>query len=298
MTTTKGGVITQAQTKVAANPQAGMKALIVSMEGEIKKALPSVITPERFTRMVLTAMSTNPQLVQCTPKSFLGAMMQAAQLGVEPNTPLGQAYLIPYRNHGTLECQFQLGYKGMIDLAYRSGEITDISAHEVYEGDTFEYELGLAPKLKHIPALKDRGNVILYYAVYHTKSGGYGFEVMSRDDVTRHMNQYSKAAGKGFSPWSTNFDEMAKKTVLKKVLKYAPMKTDFVRAMATDETIKSGLSVDMADLPDEKVIEAEADEVPDNVDAETGEVKTQEQEREEAAKERAMDEAMKENYDK
>lgn len=277
MATTKGGVITQAQAKAAASPQAGMKALIVSMEGEIKKALPSVITPERFTRMVLTAMSTNPQLVQCTPKSFLGAMMQAAQLGVEPNTPLGQAYLIPYRNHGTLECQFQLGYKGMIDLAYRSGEITDISAHEVYENDTFEYELGLTPKLKHIPALKDRGNVILYYAVYHTKSGGYGFEVMSRDDVTRHMNQYSKAAGKGLSPWSTNFDEMAKKTVLKKVLKYAPLKTDFVRAMATDETIKSGLSVDMADLPDEKVIEAEAEEVPENVDAETGEVKPQEQ---------------------
>lgn len=275
MATTKGGVIAQATTK-AASPASSMKALIVSMEGEIKKALPSVITPERFSRMVLTAMSTNPQLTQCTPKSFLGAMMQAAQLGVEPNTPLGQAYLIPYRNHGTLECQFQIGYRGLIDLAYRSGEITDISAHEVHENDTFEYELGLAPKLKHIPALKDRGAVVLYYAVYHTKSGGYGFEVMSREDVTAHMNKYSKAAGKGFSPWATNFDEMAKKTVLKRVLKYAPLKTDFVRAMATDETIKSGIDVDMADLPDEKVIEAEAEDVA-NVDTETGEVKTQEQ---------------------
>ena len=82
---------------------------IKSMEGEIKRALPSVITPERFTRMVLSALSTNPKLAACTPKSFLGAMMRAAQLGLEPNTPLGQAYLIPYRNKGVDEVQFQIG---------------------------------------------------------------------------------------------------------------------------------------------------------------------------------------------
>jgi len=284
MANIKGGAITQATTQAAAKPQKGMKDLILSMQGEIQKALPSVITPERFTRMVLTAMSTNPTLTQCTPKSFLGAMMQAAQLGVEPNTPLGQAYLIPYRNHGVMECQFQIGYKGMIDLAYRSGEITDISAHEVYENDTFEYELGLSPKLKHIPALKDRGNVILYYAIYHIKSGGYGFEVMSREDVVKHMNAYSKAAGKGFSPWTTNFDEMAKKTVLKKVLKYAPIKTDFVRAVAADGTIKSEIVSDMADMPDETVIEAEA------VDTETGEVMIQD---DDAILDAALDEAEK-----
>lgn len=109
MASIKGGAIAKATTQAAAKPRRGMKDLIVSMQGEIEKALPSVITPERFTRMVLSAMSANPTLATCTPKSFLGAMMQAAQLGVEPNTPLGQAYLIPYRNHGTMECQFQLG---------------------------------------------------------------------------------------------------------------------------------------------------------------------------------------------
>lgn len=287
-----GGAITQATTQAAARPQRSMKDLIVSMSGEIQKALPSVITPERFTRMVLTAMSTNPQLAGCTPKSFLGAMMQAAQLGVEPNTPLGQAYLIPYKNHGTLECQFQLGYKGMIDMAYRSGEIVDIAAHEVHENDTFEYELGLTPKLKHIPALKNRGPVILYYAIYHTKSGGYGFEVMSREDIQAHMKQYSKAAVKGFSPWSTNFDEMAKKTVLKRVLKYAPLKTDFIRVVSTDETIKSGLDAHMADLPDETTIEAEAQEVPENVNPETGEIVNGLTPEEQAAADKIMEEAM------
>ena len=91
-----------------------MQSYIKAMEGEIKKALPSVITPERFTRMVLSAISVNQQLASCTPSSFLGAMMSAAQLGLEPNTALGQAYILPYSNHGKLEAQFQLGYKGLI----------------------------------------------------------------------------------------------------------------------------------------------------------------------------------------
>ena len=86
-----------------------MQGYIKQMQGEIRKALPSVMTPERFTRIVLSALSSNPQLQQTTPQSFLGAMMTAAQLGVEPNTPLGQAYLLPYKNKGVLECQFQLG---------------------------------------------------------------------------------------------------------------------------------------------------------------------------------------------
>lgn len=275
MATVKGGLIKK-QASVQAESVSGVRSikdLVVQMGPQIAKALPTVLTPERFTRMVLTAMSTNPQLQQCTPNSFLGAMMQAAQLGVEPNTPLGQAYLIPYRNHGTMEAQFQLGYKGLIDLAYRSGEITDISAHEVYENDTFEYELGLTPKLKHIPALTNRGNVILYYAVYHTKNGGYGFEVMSAEDIQNHRNKFSKAAGKGFSPWSSNFDEMAKKTVIKKLLKYAPIKTEFVRAIAQDETIKTSISENMADEPDIMTIDAET--IPPNIDPETGEIKTE-----------------------
>ena len=242
-----------------------MQQYIKSMEGEIAKALPTVITPERFTRMVLSALSVNPKLAECTPKSFLGAMMTAAQLGVEPNTALGQAYLIPYRNHGTMECQFQLGYKGLIDLAYRSGEVSIIQAHVVYQNDEFTYELGLDPQLKHIPATSNRGEAIAYYAMFKTKDGGYGFEVMSIDDVREHARRYSKSYGNG--PWQTNFDEMAKKTVLKKVLKYAPLKSDFVRGIAQDETIKNTISEDMYAEPDSTIY---ADFV--EVDEDTGEV--------------------------
>lgn len=258
---TKAAELNQNKSAVpAAKPEKTITDLIKKMESEIKKALPSVITPDRFTRIVLSAISANPQLALCTPKSFLAAMMTGAQLGLECNTPTGQAYLIPYRNKGTLECQFQLGYKGLIDLARRSGEIATIGAHVVHENDFFEYELGLHPDLKHKPARENRGKPIFYYATFTLTNGGYGFEVMSMADVIKHRDDYSKAAGAGFSPWSTNFDEMAKKTVLKKCLKYAPMKTEFVRAASTDETIKHEISEDMYALPDATITAEFADE--------------------------------------
>ena len=245
-----------------------MQAYIKSMEGEIKKALPSVITPERFTRMVLSAISTNQQLASCTPSSFLGAMMSAAQLGLEPNTPLGQAYILPYKNKGVLEAQFQLGYKGLIDLAYRSGEVELVQAHIVYENDRFECEYGLEPKLIHVPADKDRGNAVKVYAMFKTKSGGYGFEVMSMDDVRNHAQKYSKSFSSGYSPWTTNFEEMAKKTVLKRCLKYAPLKSDFVKGVVQDGSIKNEVSEDMYEVP--SVAYDDGDYTI--VDAETGEI--------------------------
>lgn len=264
----KDRIISKSQQVVAKKGGKIMQDYVRSMEGEIKKALPSAITPERFTRMALSALSVNPKLAECSPKSFLGAMMSAAQLGLEPNTPLGQAYLIPFRNHGILECQFQLGYKGLIDLAYRSGEISIIQAHTVYENDEFEYELGLEPVLKHKPAVKDRGEPIAYYAMFKTKSGGYGFQVMSKDDVDKHARKYSKAYSSG--PWQTNFDEMAKKTVLKAALKYAPLKSEFVRGVTADETIKTEISDDMLGVvPAVDFV----DEDEPEVDEQTGEVK-------------------------
>lgn len=271
---TSGGLSKTAQeNKAIAKKDTSLKGLIRAMEPQIKNALPTVMTPERFTRIVLTALSSNPKLGQCTPNSFLGAMMQAAQLGVEPNTPLGQAYLIPYRNKGTLECQFQLGYKGLIDLAYRSGAVQSIQAHEIHENDEFEYSYGLDGTIRHKPALKDRGPVIAYYGVWKTKDGGYGYEVMSVDDVISVRDQYSKAADSKFSPWATNFDAMAKKTVLKRALKYAPLKTEFARALSQDNTIKTTIAPDMADEPDEtNYTDIEAEPVPDNVDPKTGEV--------------------------
>ena len=163
--------------------------------------------------------------------------------------------------------------KGLIDLAYRSGEIQIIQAHAVCENDEFSYEFGLEPKLTHKPAVKDRGEPIAFYAMFKTKDGGYGFDVMSVDDVRAHAAKYSKSFNSGFSPWKTNFVEMALKTVLKRVLKYAPLKTEFVRGVTQDETIHTTIGADMT-LEETREIEADGSisETAEYVDPDTGEV--------------------------
>lgn len=257
----------QAPAKAQKQPRT-IKDLIRAYEGEIAKALPAVMTPERFVRIALSAVSATPKLMECTQESLLGALLNSAQLGLEPNTPLGQAYLIPYGN----QCQFQIGYKGLLDLAYRTGDYQFIRAEAVHEGDEFSYSLGLDAELVHKPALKDRGAAYAYYAVYKLNNGGYNFVVMSKEDVEAHRRKFSKARK---SPWDDNFDAMAKKTVLKQLLKYAPLKTDVARAVAEDSTIKNfdGTETDMSVVQDE-FYDVEAVEVDDgySVDKETGEI--------------------------
>lgn len=225
--------------------------IVKALGPELKKALPSVLTPERFTRIALSALNNTPQLQRCTPMSFISALLNAAQLGLEPNSPLGQAYLIPYKNKGNLECQFQIGYKGLIDLAYRNGQMQTIQAHAVHENDDFEFEYGLNPKLVHRPAFSDRGEAIYFYGLFKTVNGGFGFSVMSKADMDLFASTYSKALGTSYSPWKTSYEEMAKKTVIKQALKYAPIKTEFQRALSTDGTIKSRIAANMDEVANE-----------------------------------------------
>lgn len=246
---------------VKLNKSMNIAEMIKVLEPEIRKALPSVITPERFTRMALSAINNTPKLAECTQMSFLAALMNVAQLGLEPNTPLGQAYLIPFQNKGILECQFQLGYKGLINLAYRNEQLQTIQAQCVYANDEFEYELGLNSKLFHKPALGERGEMVAVYALFKLQNGGYGFEVMSRQDVDIYAQKYSKAINSSFSPWKTAYTEMAMKTVIKRVLRYAPLKTDFLRAVATDETIKDSFCVDMTEIHGNDIIDVEEGEI-------------------------------------
>lgn len=249
-----------------------LKVLVQEMAPQIAKALPSVITPERFARIVTTALSSNLLLQACTELSFKGALLTVAQLGLEVNSPLGHAYLIPRKNYKekTVECTLQIGYKGLIDLAYRSGMVSAIGAHTVYANDEFSYRLGLDPDIQHKPAMTDRGEPIAFYGYYKLKDGGFGFEVMTVDDAKKHSKRFSDAVKRGISsPWDTNFEEMAKKTCLKKALKYAPMKTDFVRAVAADESV-----VNYTDEDSEPII------IPvdgDVIDPDTGEVISREE---------------------
>lgn len=236
---------------VAKKP-ASTKDLIQVMLPEIKKALPNTLTPERFTRMATTALSSNPQLQKCSQVSFIGAMMNAAQLGLEPNTPLGQAYLIPYSNKGSLECQFQIGYMGYLQLAHNAG--VNVTAHEVCENDEFDYSYGLEEMLVHKPAKENRGKVTHYYATWRLgETKVCGFAVMTKEEVEEHGRKYSKSYSSSYSPWKTNFDAMAKKTVIKQALKFAPLSTELRTNLAEDETIKTEVSKDMSEVQDKTV---------------------------------------------
>lgn len=231
--------------------------LFNEMKPAIQQAIPSHLTPERLLRIATTSIRTNPKLKVCTPESLLGAVMQCAQLGLEPSI-LGHAYLVPYRNKKkdekgkeigwADEAQFQIGYKGLIELARRTGQISSIMAQPVHEEDEFEYEYGINEKLKHIPADGDRGPVVKYYAYAKFKDGGYSFLVMSRKDIETHRDKFSKA--KSYGPWLEHFDEMAKKTVLKALMKYMPISVEFAKAIAQDETTKREVAKDMSEVID------------------------------------------------
>ncbi|MDD7543001.1 MAG: recombinase RecT [Peptoniphilaceae bacterium] len=230
---------TNAKSALAAKQHGGkisatdnMRGLLHAMGEQIRMALPENIQSERFQRVALTAFSGNPKLQKADPVSFIAAMMQSAQLGLEPNTPLGQAYLIPYGN----QIQFQIGYKGLIDLALRSGKYRSIYAHEVRENDEFSIAYGIEETIKHVPNMVgDRGEVTGYYAVYKLENGGYGMFYMTKKEVMEHARKFSKTFNNG--PWKTDFDAMAKKTVLKQVLKYAPMSIELQQATSIDENV-------------------------------------------------------------
>jgi recombination protein RecT len=210
----------------------------------IKSIAPKNVTPERLVRIGLNAVSRNPKLMECTPETIVGAVVNCSILGVEPNL-LGHAYIVPFKNNKTnrMEAQFQLGYRGLIDLARRTGEITSVYAHEVYEGDEFEYSYGLEKDLKHKPTgEEDEDKITHFYAVYKLKDGAYDFIVMSRKQVESHRDRFTKSKKNGtvFGPWKDHFTEMAKKTVLIKLLKTAPISIEQQEA----RTVMEGLNQD------------------------------------------------------
>lgn len=247
---------TQGKPKSRSKKATTIKDLVVAYKKEIAKGLPEGMDANRFERMMQSALSANERLSKdCTPMSVLAAMMNAAQLGLEPNTPLGQCYLIPGFNkkENQWECQFQIGYKGMLELAYRTGDYKIIDAHPVYENDEFDFSYGLDAKLYHKPALNDKGRLIAFYAMYQLTNDGYRFVVMSKEDMDDFGRQNSRSFTKENSPWQNNYIEMALKTVLKRLLKYAPLSADFARAISSDGSIKHDIQDDMSLVKDDYI---------------------------------------------
>lgn len=218
--------------------QKSVAGLLKQMEGEIARCLPKHLTTERMTRIALTELRKTPKLQECEPMSFIAAIMQASQLGLEPGV-LGSCYLIPFTNHkkGIVECVFMPGYRGFLDLARRSGQIVSLVSRAVYSNDVFEYEFGLTEKLTHKPSMDDPGELIAVYAVANLKDGGHQFDVMSKKqvDVIRNGSQ-----GKNSDPWTKSYDEMAKKTVLRRLFKWLPCSVEMQRAVSLDEMQEQG----------------------------------------------------------
>ena len=221
-------------------------------------ALPKHINTDRFVRIAITTIRQNPKLAQCSQESLLGALMVSAQLGLEPGT-LGQCYLIPYGR----ECQFQIGYKGMIELLRRSGQLKDIYAYSVYENDDFEITYGLDRNLIHKPNLENKGNFLGCYCVAILKDGAKAFEYMTKEEIEAHAKKFSKTFGNG--PWKTDFEAMSHKTVVKKMLKWLPLSVEFLENIEKDD--KSFKVADTKNTEDIEIIESDGD----IINAETGE---------------------------
>lgn len=209
------------------------------------------MNPERMMRVVANAIRTTPKLQNCEPMSFLGALMQCASLGLEPNTILGHAYMIPFDktiNRGKpderkiTEVQLVIGYKGLIDLARRSGHITSLSANIHYaDDDLWEYEEGTEAKLRHRPGPMG-GQKLHAYAIAKFRDGGHAYVVLPWAHVMRIRDasqgyQTAKRYGKlDETPWVKHEDEMAKKTAIRALAKYLPLSVEFMDAMSVDET--------------------------------------------------------------
>jgi recombination protein RecT len=238
---------------VAAEPK-GTRTIrdeLIRMRPEIEKVIPRQVGAERFTRLVLTELRRNPMLMECAPQSVLGAMMLCAQLGLEPG-PLGHAYLVPYGR----ECQFILGYRGMIELASRSGRLRSIVARPVYEGDSFSYAYGITDRLSHVPCVAaDRGPVVLYYGLARFASpSGYYLHVMQPDEIEAARGR-SATGKKNVGPWKSDYLAMACKTVVRRMQPYLPASVHLARAIDSDEQIVEGFT--------EHGVEFDADLSPD-----------------------------------
>lgn len=257
----------------AGNKPKTLQDLVEMRKDQIAKVLPKVLNPEEFTRLTLNAIMTTKHLGECDMKTFYAAVMNCAQLGLKPNVN-GEAYLLPYYNNkqGVYNCQFIPGYKGLMMLARRSGEIASIDAQTVYENDVFELSYGFEPALIHKPLLTgDRGAPKGFYAAVIMKDGGKNAYYMSVDDAKKYGKKYSKSFSDG--PWQKDFEAMAKKSCLRQVLKYCPCSSDVDRAIEVEDKYDN-TSVDVSffdpdmEIEQAEIVEPAADELNVNEDGE------------------------------
>lgn len=203
-------------------------------KNQIAQAVPRHLNPDRLIQIACNLIVSNPKIAECSTKSIVGAVMQASILGFKPVNTLGQCYFVPYNK----EVQFQIGYKGYISLARRSGEIKMIYAEIVREGDDFVYTMGLNPDMKHKPkedGTEDR-KITHAYAVVHYKDGGYNFVVLTYKQIESYRKR-SPMQKTLCGAWQSDYEAMAKKTAIRRLATYMPLDTEVEETLATDEKV-------------------------------------------------------------
>ena len=229
-------------------PTQAVSRLLTQYKAAIQTVLPQNMKADRLIRLAVTAMTRTPQLQNCSVLSICNSIMLAAQMGLEVNTPLGHAYLIPYKD----ECTFQPGYKGLIDLALRSAKIQDISAEVVFQRDGFIFELGDNQKLIHKPYIgpEDPGDWIGAYSYIRFNEGPASACFMGRKRIEKIRDQYGQITKfdkqthqrviNEDAPWFKSDEEMAKKTVIKRHLKLKKLSPELDMAIGLDDQTEGG----------------------------------------------------------
>jgi recombination protein RecT len=252
---------------------------------QIRLALPKHLDGDRMARVALTALRTNRDLADCDKFSFAASILQAAQLGLEVNTPLGHAYLIPRKG----QCTLQLGYQGMIELARRSGQVSSIFAYTVHAGDVFEYTLGLDPTLKHIPNLdvdQSEATMTFVYAVAALKGGENDrqFVVLSKRQVDARKARGGRGDGNFGPAWKSDYLAMARKTAVRALFTWLPKSPEMARATVVDDREVTGAP--MSAVIDAEIVEKLSTmqlppprDASADYDLETGEVPESEEQR-------------------
>lgn len=234
------------------SPAEAIKRQLKKYEPIVERALPTHVNLDQFMSTILTCVRSDPNLLRVDPASLAAAAVKAAQLGLEPNDGRGLCAIIPYGR----EAQFQVMYKGAVELARRSGLVERVVARTVYENDEFDYEYGTGDEhLTHRPVRTDRGPSVLWYAIAWSPEGRVmDFVVLTRDDVEYHRSFSKQRNG---NMWSNSYDAAARKTAVWELMKLLPQSTQLAQAMAADEKT--------VHLDDEGLVVIDDDDRPEQI---------------------------------
>lgn len=225
------------------NPSYALKQLIIKKREDIENSLGKSISLEMFQKFALKVYESNEKFKECDNNTFLASLVKSINLGLEPNTPLGHSYLYPKTIDGVDVVSFVLGYRGLIELVHKGTNVQGVVANTVYSKDYFDIDYGIERTLTHKPNLKgSRGEVIGYYALINYYPSGSNFVFMTKEEIENHRDKYVVTTD---SIWNIDFEAMAKKTVIKKLLKYTPINIDIQRAVFEYEGVKSNIDNDL-----------------------------------------------------